>query len=296
MSFNDKASQFIQNITSSSLSLVKVLVSSKFKSIAKSAKNSKLLIIANGPSINEELSKPENLEKIKKLNTMCVNYFHKSDFFLQIKPNYYIIVGLELWSDGVDESYIKNRLDLFKTLAEKTTWKMTFLVPFDARNYNFWITIISANKNITIEYYNNQAIDGFKGLSRAIYNRNLGMPRSHNIVGYALMISIWKNYKSIGIMGVEHSWTKELFVTKNNEALLAQPHFYDLNAKAEKMAKAGKDQRKLHEILRKFYLAFKAYFEIKEYASRHNAKIYNLTEDSFIDAFERKNTSDFINS
>ena len=71
MSFNDKASQFIQNITSSSLSLVKVLVSSKFKSIAKSAKNSKLLIIANGPSINEELSKPENLEKIKIL-TQCV--------------------------------------------------------------------------------------------------------------------------------------------------------------------------------------------------------------------------------
>jgi hypothetical protein len=296
MSFNDKASNFIQNLTNSSLSLIKVLLSSKFKSISKNQTNNRLLIIANGPSINNELSNSANMDGINSMDTMCVNFFHKSDFYLQIKPKYYIIAAPELWLDEVEEIFEKNRLALFKDLNEKTTWKMTLLVPFQAKKYDFWIKTVSSNENITIEYYNLTAIEGFRGISTAIYNQNLGMPRSHNIVGYALMISIWKNYKSIGIMGVEHSWTKTLFVTKENEALLAQPHFYNLNAKAEKMAKGGKDKRKLHEILEKFYLAFKSYFEIKEYANKHNAKIYNLTEDSFIDAFERSNVTDFVHS
>jgi hypothetical protein len=54
------------------------------------------------------------------------------------------------------------------------------------------------------------------------------------------------------------------------------------------MRKRYDEERKLHEILHKFYLTFKGYHEIKEYALKNNSVIYNLTEGSFIDAFERK--------
>ena len=49
----------------------------------------------------------------------------------------------------------------------------------------------------------------------------------------------------------------------------------------------GSGSRKLFEILDKLYLTFKGYFEIKKYVSTKNTRIYNLTTNSFIDAFEK---------
>ena len=56
-----------------------------------------------------------------------------------------------------------------------------------------------------------------------------------------------------------------------------------------------KEARKLHEILHKFYLSFKGYFDIKAYAKKKGVSIINLTKGSFIDAFEKKPLSSFIN-
>ncbi|MFT6246481.1 MAG: hypothetical protein ACJA0U_003477 [Salibacteraceae bacterium] len=53
-----------------------------------------------------------------------------------------------------------------------------------------------------------------------------------------------------------------------------------------------KRPRMLHEIIHKFYLSFKGYWEIKDYAIKKNVKIYNSSENSMIDAFERKKLSD----
>ena len=56
------------------------------------------------------------------------------------------------------------------------------------------------------------------------------------------------------------------------------------------MDNIGKGHRKMHEILEKWMLAFKGYFFIKEYAvNKKKSKIINITPNSYIDAFDRKN-------
>ena len=294
MGFTDIASSNLSNFSKSLLSIIKVLISSKFSSLKKINLNKKTIIIANGPSINEIFENTALLEEIKNIDTFCVNYFYKSEYFKQIKPKYYAIAGPELWEDNVEDKYLIERLEFYKSIANEVNWEMSFFIPYQAKKKSFWQEIISKNKNITIEYYNITAIEGFSKVSHFLYEKKLGMPRSHNIAGYSLMLSIWKNYKSIGLIGVEHSWTKSLFVTENNEALLSQPHFYNPEASAKKMSKRGRDRRKLHEILTKFLFAFKSYFEILEYANKKNVKIYNLTKNSFIDAFERKDINEFL--
>ena len=78
--------------------------------------------------------------------------------------------------------------------------------------------------------------------------------------------------------------------------MLNQKHFYDeKTSKSKPMYLLGKRQRKLFEILKKFYLTFKAYIEIREYSDKKNVNIYNCTTRSFIDAFERRNIEDIIN-
>jgi len=106
---------------------------------------------------------------------------------------------------------------------------------------------------------------------------------------FHFLILIYLNYKIIYIIGADHSWLPEITVNDKNEALINQKHFYDENeSRPEKMQDYISRPRKLHEIIHKFYLTFKGYWIIKEYAANKNVSVYNASEISMIDAFERK--------
>jgi hypothetical protein len=110
------------------------------------------------------------------------------------------------------------------------------------------------------------------------------------------MMSIAMGYKSIYLLGADHSWLSEITVTETNDALINQKHFYDSDhSKGLPLDKGGTGKRKLHEILFKFMTAFKSYFEIEDYAKNRNVIIYNATKGSFIDAFKRFNLKKYYN-
>jgi hypothetical protein len=97
------------------------------------------------------------------------------------------------------------------------------------------------------------------------------------------------DYKELYIVGADHSWLGEISVNDKNEAMVHQKHFYDEDiSKPQKMEDRQDRPRRLHEIIHKFYLSVKGYWEIASYASKKRVKIYNSSEFSMIDAFERK--------
>jgi hypothetical protein len=101
--------------------------------------------------------------------------------------------------------------------------------------------------------------------------------------------------KDIILLGVGHTWLRDLTVTENNEVLLNQKHFYDKGkSEAKPLDKRGTGSRNLFEVLSKFTLAFYGYFIIRDYADKLKVKIFNGTEDSFIDAFERKSIEKYL--
>jgi hypothetical protein len=66
-----------------------------------------------------------------------------------------------------------------------------------------------------------------------------------------------------------------------------QPHFYKEDENEEKRIKVDYLKYPLHQIINSFYIAFKAYHNIKRYAMHKGVSIYNVTPESFIDAFPR---------
>jgi len=287
--------KFLRNTRLFFEGVVKIIFVSKFRNYHKlvEPKLNTAIILGNGPSLNIELAKPEFLKRLNSVDVVVVNFFNQSDFFEKIRPSYYVLAAPEFWIKDVAQLYIDLRTQLYLDFQTKVTWSMTLFIPFQAKKEKFWQEVVAKNPKITVVFYNIVAFEGSRSFMNFVMRKKLGQPRLHNIIGPSILNLIWLNYSKIYLTGVEHSWLPLIHVTQNNEAVLGQPHFYDNNTTPEQMnGPTGK--RKLHEILHKFYVTFRGYFEIKNYADSIGVEIINLTENSFIDAFPKQNVGIFI--
>ena len=57
------------------------------------------------------------------------------------------------------------------------------------------------------------------------YDCNLAMPSVENVMVASLYIAIYLGYKTVELYGVEHSWTKSLYVNDHNQVCLHDDHF-----------------------------------------------------------------------
>jgi len=278
--------EFFRKLTESIATLFKVLLLSKPVNLPK-AKEKELVILGNGPSLQDFLK--QHGDFLKGKSVLAVNHFADTDSFVQIKPDYYILNVPEFWASNVDKD-VKDRADnLLKNLIERTDWDMTLLLGMGAKNSGFHKKLLNRNSHITTYFFNTTPVEGFKVFRHFCYKRQCGMPRPHNVLIPSLMLGINMLYKKIYVAGAEHSWMEDLFVADDNTVYLTQRHFYDAQtARPDVMKKTGKGQRKLHEILHKFMLAFKGYWVINSYAKSRGTKIVNISPNSMIDAFERQ--------
>lgn len=251
-------------------------------------RSKELLILGNGPSLLADLKR--KVVSLTKYDLLAVNHFAESNQYEEFRPNLYCIGAPELFVDSTGEMQ-KKGIKLFECLANKTQWDITLYIVCTANKVNYWRDIIAGNPHIKVKFFNNAPLEGFNFVKFFLWRYNFGLPRPHNVLIPSIIIAVNQNYKVINIFGADHSWLSEIYVTDDNITLLNQKHFYDYkNSKPETMRK-GVDEsvaRKLHEILHKFYLAFKGYHEIVAFTESQGVQVYNLTTDSFIDAFKRK--------
>lgn len=284
-----------ENLFKILLSLIKVLIISRFTNILKTNTNIKkgCVILGNGPSLTESILKEKS--KLKNFDLICVNNFANTDLFEQLKPKYYVLAAPIFFQNEsqLSDLYISMRVVLFNNIVKKTNWELFIMVPFLAKKNKFFNDMLLKNKNIKPLYFNQTPIEGTNILKKIMFKKGYGMPRPHNVLIPSVMNAIFLGYKLIYIIGADHSWLPEISVNENNEALVNQKHFYDEDvSKPEKMQDYIVRPRKLHEIIHKFYLTFEGYWLIKEYAESKNVSIFNASEISMIDAFERKSISE----
>jgi len=278
---------FFTSLIQSLLTVGKIVILSRFVKLPKAKSSEKeVVILGNGPSltgfVNEHRYFLDN--KLK----LVVNHFADTELYESIKPEMYVINAIEFWSEGVDKDVIERRNRLIDNIIKKTQWEMSLFLGMKAKKSKAWKRIEKENKNIKVYYFNVTPVEGFEKFKMFCYKYQLGMPRPHNILIPSIMLVIKMGYKKVYIAGADHSWLQELYVAEDNTAYLNQKHFYDIKtSKPEIMKKAGKNKRKLHEILHKFYLTFKGYFDVANYAKKQGVAIYNVTKNTYIDAFER---------
>ena len=253
---------------------LKALVTTDLKNHINKGNYPLLSILANGPSLSEEL---ESID-LHNGDFSVLNFFYKSPLFNQIKPSIYVLADPYFFT----EEHIKPIFDLVH-------WSMTLFVP-----YRYWkrIHILRncPNSFIKVLPYHTGHYLGYEFFRIWIYRHGLSMPIAQNVLVPSIFNAINLGYKEIRIYGADHSWTKTIRVNAANEVCLVDSHFYDNNEeKLKPWKKLSGETYLMHEVLRDLAQMFDSYHYIRKYADEAGCRIINCTKNSFIDAFERAN-------
>ena len=264
------------------LSVVKIVLQSKLVTRLPGhfSNPDELLILANGPSLKRTME--ESADFVRGKTLLAVNFCVTSPMFEQLKPELYLIADPLFWI--VPEK----REQLFRTMAEKTTWDMNFLVPARALKNKEWQPLLAGNPHIRLYIYNTTPIEGFQGFCNWIFSKGWGVPRPHNVLIPSIAMGIRLPFKKIYLAGADHSRLPEITVTDDNVVLMHQKHFYDQNkSKAATVTQENLHSARLYTILYHMYVAFKSYFVLEDYARSRGKEVINVTPGSYIDAFKR---------
>lgn len=285
--FSKHVSLFLSNCIDTFFSLIKVLLQSKFRIDFPIAKAEKCIILGNGPSLKQSLQ--SQITFFETYPLVCVNSFALTEEFITLKPAYYVMHDPGLWLSNSQLSQ-----DIFNAISNKTSWDLILFAPRSARKSHFLTSLKEANNKVKITFYNYTIFKGFSGLAFSLFKRNLSMPQSQNVLVASVFLCLNLGFKEIFILGADHTWHQDIIVDKNNVLCIKHMHFYNKETVDIKPFYKGlhlKETFKMHEIYTAWSKVFLGYTVLRKYADYLKSNIYNASEVSFIDAFERKNLS-----
>lgn len=248
--------------------------------ILKEKRERKLIVLATGPSLKEDMD--IGINGLLNADLCVVNEYCKSPMYKELKPAMYVLADPMYFCEGWMGESDKETIEILS----KTDWNLTVYVPY---------AYFSESKNklqskyVHVYPYHTNPYIGWSFMKSFFYRKGWSMPRIQNVLIPCVFNGINLGYSVIELYGVDHSWTKEIRVNKENQVCLCDCHFYDKGKVAlNPWKKCDGDQYRMHEILRDLAYMFEGYHDLREYADMNNCKVRNMTEESFIDAFERK--------
>lgn len=285
------------------LSIILMITFSKWflKRLIKNDQKQGCIILGNGPSLTSQIEKIRLTRSEHAL--LCVNEFPLSLLFDELKPNYYTLLDPHYWfrTDGKVPDLTHQVLD---AIALKVKWDITLFLPVEMKSVIAESSLQSegSNRFVSFNYYNRTPVSGFKPFKFKMYDFNWGMPFSHNVLVAAIYLMIVIKYKKILVYGADHSWHEQIVITKDNILRIREDHFkyeYDEKSISEReemyepiykfaFTQTGvREIFKIHEIFDAYSKIHYGYWVLRGYAEYHNIRIINLSNKSYIDAFDR---------
>ena len=246
----------------------------------------KTILLGNGPSLKDDIDKV--IEESKESEVYVLNYFAVTNYFLKIKPEYYVLTDRMFWSQNANEDIKKDNEDLYFHL-DKVDWRMNLICPESGFG---WISNrLKGNNNIKVLKVHSVNIE-FKTEKINLFALNKNFITPHFINGLVMVLwhAIYKNSKDIEIYGADFSLFKEYYIDQNtNDLYTSASHFYK-NTKAQDNASfkyPNETKKMLHTRLYQQWSSFYQMYLLSKIAKMKQIKITNLSSNSFLDSFER---------
>lgn len=267
---------FAANLALTAKSVVKLVALTHRAPKPEPPQGDTLIVMGNGPSLADVIA--ADAPALHRYPLLAVNFAALTEEFFRLRPRYCLMADPVFFAAEGNENLRRLRENL-----GKVDWQMTLFVPFGAKNLP-----AEGNGCVAVSRFNFVGLGGFEWFERAVYGSGRGIPRPRNVLIPAIMAGIRAGYKTIYLIGADHSWTRTLAVDEQNTVISVQPHFYEDNEAEKQRVREVYRNVRLHEVIHSFYVAFKSYFTVRRYADSIGVSVYNATPGSFIDAFPRR--------
>ena len=252
-------------------------------------KGDKMIVIGNGPSLNESFEKYREI--ICNSECIAVNFFASTDMFKIVRPAVYVLNDFVFFnpSDNLKSS-VEN---LLNTIVNETNWNMTVVLPCTAKQTEL-VKLLAENSHLEILYFNVHQNHADDTPRNEVLDKNLATPPDATVLAVCVWMSIYWGYPETYLIGADSSWITELIVDQQtNQLYTIDSHFYNSSDVYDGQNLYDSEHRRilpnsLYIELRCITASFKAYEELEAYSKWKGLKVYNASEYSLIDAFERK--------
>lgn len=285
-SFSKGSAYFISNLKCTFVSIFRMCVLSSLK-VARQSKRCEQLkttnsccVLGNGPSLKDDLE--HGRVRLDGNDVMCVNMFCWDPSFRVVKPRFYFLL------DGVyfnPPERHKERVDNLIASLNNVDWDMYLMISSGTVSGSKLLRSVK-NEHVKIIRINSTSVGGFRGFRHWIYRHRLGMPHCQSVVNFAICAAINMHYENIYLYGVDHTWTRDLYVDVNNVVYDGVRHVYDKN-----LSRVKKEYN-FAAALGYFGKMFRAHYLLEDYSQSVGVKIWNCSSDTFLDAYERKTYSE----
>lgn len=262
----------------------------KYKKVEGSSwsheKFNKTIAVASGPSLKTDINKV--LEESLSSEVYVLNYFALSEYFYEIKPEFYVLTDRIFWSQQSNNDVKKDNTELYKNL-DKVHWKMNLICP---ENGFVWISErLSKNKNIKVLKVNSINIE-FKSEKINLFALNHNIVTPHFINGLVMVLwhAVFRERKNIEIYGADFSMFKDYYIDQQTNDLYSSFSHFSKNTEAQNNAThkyPGEKKKMLHTRLYQQWSGFYQMYLLSKLAKIKNIKITNLSSNSYLDCFER---------
>ena len=257
-----------------------------------SATRERAMVLGNGPSLHLDMQ--TILNRRMGADLYCVNAFALSEYFTELKPDFYVFADPMYWVDDINEDMKKNRRDTISVLL-KVNWPTTVICPMagvsfltDALSESKYIKIVGVKRNEC-----NFKIHSFQMFA---LKYGLATPNFINVVILALWWCIVKKIPEIELYGADFSAHLELKLDlETGLASTGTKHFYEAN-KTDAMKKhhlkyIKGPRRKMHERLFQIWQSFYQIYLLSELSESKNLRLINFSNNTNLDTINRPENS-----
>ena len=265
----EKLDRFLRNLYDTAFYFAVMAVKENFRDYIRRAgpqgtPSDEIVLLANGPSLRDEL--PELIAREEHLHKdfLAVNYFAEDERFTLVRPKYYVLSDPTFFRRCCDWDRVQR---LYATLNERVTWPMTLYVQY----YNpdrFDYRAALPNPQIRIVPFHSQLYCGFPSLEFFLY---LG-------------------YRTLHLYGVDHTFFDGFCVDGQNRTCMRRTYFYDAEPELKPLLFTASNPPRpytVHAYLAEKCELFRGHEVLARYAKHLGARIINHTRGSLIDAYER---------
>ena len=271
----------ILNILLSLCFLPSLIFCNKFSKTQKQ----NLFIFGNGPSLHNNINLLFPSLPFGQ-NLICTNNFMLTDYFYKYKPKYYILVDPVFFRDTPVQEVNKKLVKMKHVIKNSLSWEMHIIIPWNFRFSNF-AKFLKGCDNIKLNYLRNTPLwGGLQRINVLLLRMGIGNPPFQNVVVSAIFWGILSRFNSIYLLGVDHSWIYNIVVGTDNKLRIKNEHFYGTGNHVVHTTAFG-IPISLRDELDTMKYTLDGYHLLEAYSKYKKIKIYNCTDTSLIDAFEK---------